>query len=156
MRMRPIASSAGRGQRGFSLVEVMVALLVTTVGLLGLAALQLTSLKIGHNAYLRGQAVQIAHEIAERMRANREAARDGRYDLAYGATPGGDGPPAADLAAWKQRLTAVLPQADGRIEVDAATMIARIAIRWDDARGDTGAENPAAGQPLEFVLTTRL
>ncbi len=156
MRMRRIASPAGRGQRGFSLVEVMVALLVTTVGLLGLAALQLTSLKIGHNAYLRGQAVQIAHEIAERMRANREAARAGRYDLAYGATPGGEGLPAADLAAWKQRLTAVLPQADGRIEVDAATMIARIAIRWDDARGDTGAENPAAGEPLEFVLATRL
>jgi hypothetical protein len=35
-------------------------------------------------------------------------------------------------------------------------MIARIAIRWNDARGDTGAENTAAGQALEFVLTTRL
>jgi type IV pilus assembly protein PilV len=156
MRMRRMASPVCRRQRGFSLVEVMVALLVTAVGLLGLASLQLTSLKIGHNAHLRGQAVQLAHEIVERMRANREAARDGRYDLAYGATPAGTGVPAADLQAWRQRLQAVLPQGDGRIEVDAATMIARIAIRWDDARGDTGAENPAAGQPLEFVVATRL
>ena len=58
-------------QRGFSLIEVLVALLVLAIGLLGLAALQTTGLKFGHQSYERTQAVLQAYDVIDRMRANK-------------------------------------------------------------------------------------
>ncbi len=55
---------------GFSLVEVLVALLVLSIGLLGLAALQTTSLQFNTGSYLRTQATFLAYDIIDRMRAN--------------------------------------------------------------------------------------
>ncbi|MBI2380820.1 MAG: type IV pilus modification protein PilV [Gammaproteobacteria bacterium] len=57
---------------GFSLVEVMVAVLVFSVGLLGFAALQISSLNNNQEAYLQSQALAVANDLASRMRANRE------------------------------------------------------------------------------------
>ncbi|MEK7816244.1 MAG: type IV pilus modification protein PilV [Pseudomonadota bacterium] len=56
---------------GFSLIEVLVALAVLSVGLLGLAALQTTGLKFNHQSYERTQAVLQAYDIIDRMRANK-------------------------------------------------------------------------------------
>lgn len=55
---------------GFTLIEVLVAMLVLAVGLLGLAGLQAASLKNNQSAYNRSQATQLAYDIADRMRAN--------------------------------------------------------------------------------------
>ena len=55
---------------GFTLIEVLVAMLVLAVGLLGLAGLQATSLRNNQSAYNRSQATQLAYDIADRMRAN--------------------------------------------------------------------------------------
>lgn len=55
---------------GFSLVEVLVALVVLSIGLLGLAALQVTGIKFNHQSYQRTQATILAYEIVDRMRAN--------------------------------------------------------------------------------------
>ena len=60
--------------KGFTLLEVMVALVVLSVGLLGLAALQTATVRFNQNAYLRSQATNFAYDLADRMRANREAA----------------------------------------------------------------------------------
>lgn len=57
---------AGR-HRGFSLTEVLVALLVLSIGLLGLAALQLNGLKGVHSAYQRTLAGVIAMDAGERL-----------------------------------------------------------------------------------------
>lgn len=62
--------------RGFSLIEVLVALFVLAIGLLGLAALQTTGLKFGHQSYERTQAVLQAYDIIDRMRANKSGAGD--------------------------------------------------------------------------------
>lgn len=59
---------------GFSLIEVLVALLVLAIGLLGLAALQTTGLKFGHQSYERTQAVLQAYDIIDRIRANKSGA----------------------------------------------------------------------------------
>lgn len=59
--------------QGFSLVEVLVALLVLSIGLLGLAALQTTSLQYNTGSYLRTQATFLAYDIIDRMRANSTA-----------------------------------------------------------------------------------
>lgn len=57
-------------QQGFTLVEVLVAIVVLSIGLLGLAGLQATGLRNNHSAYLRTQATLQAYDIIDRMRAN--------------------------------------------------------------------------------------
>lgn len=150
-----------RRQRGFSLIEVLVALVVTTMGLMGLASLQLLALRTQHNAFLRGQATQLNHDIIERMRGNTNAALAGAYDIAYDTAPGAGAAIAdADKREWRQRISAVLPEGRGSIQVNPATRTATVSVRWNDARGDKGKENTAdgTGEPvlLEFSESTRL
>jgi type IV pilus assembly protein PilV len=76
-------------QRGFSLLEVLIALAVFSFGLLGLAALQTVSLRVGHDSYQRTQATMLAYDIVDRMRANPAGLAAGRYDnIADNANPG--------------------------------------------------------------------
>lgn len=56
--------------RGMSLIEVLVALLVLGIGVMGYAALQLNAVKITEDTYSRSQAMAIAQDLIERMRAN--------------------------------------------------------------------------------------
>ncbi|MFL6713216.1 MAG: type IV pilus modification protein PilV, partial [Sulfurifustis sp.] len=76
--MKPKANNKSASQ-GFTLVEVLVTLVVLSIGLLGLAMLQLESLKHNTDAYFRTQATMLAYEIIDRMRANVDAARGGSY-----------------------------------------------------------------------------
>ena len=69
-------------QMGFTLIEVLVALLVLSVGLLGLAMLQVQGMKFNSDAYFRTQATILAYDMIDRMRANHVAAGTGAYDLA--------------------------------------------------------------------------
>jgi len=64
---------------GFSLTEVLVAILVLAVGLLGLAALQIAGVRSNQTAYYRSIATQLAYDIADRMRANPVGVTDGVY-----------------------------------------------------------------------------
>lgn len=57
-------------QSGFTLIELMVAMLILSVGLLSMAGLQATSMRSTHAAYMRTQAGIAAMEMAERMRVN--------------------------------------------------------------------------------------
>ena len=81
--------SAHRAQRGTTLIETLVALLVLSIGLLGVAALQITSLQNNRGAHMRSQASVLAYAIADRMRANRNVALAGGYNVVFGATPTG-------------------------------------------------------------------
>ncbi|WP_144393279.1 type IV pilus modification protein PilV [Pleionea sediminis] len=54
--------------KGLTLIEVLVAVLILGIGLLGVAALQVTSIGSNHSGYLRTQASSIAHELASRIR----------------------------------------------------------------------------------------
>lgn len=140
-------SIAIRRDAGFSLVEVLVSIVVLSLGLLGMAGLQATSLRASHGAHYRGQAAQFALDMADRMRANLGAART--YDLALDdAAPTGTSIADRDRALWLARL-AELPGGDGAIEIDPATALVRITVQWDDSR---------AGGPADatYVLVTRL
>ena len=57
---------------GFTLIEVLVALLIVALGMLGNAMLQLQGMKNSNDAYIRSQVGIIAFEIADKIRANRE------------------------------------------------------------------------------------
>jgi len=63
-------------QHGASLIEVMVALLIFTVGLLGLAAMQLNALQSTTDSGQRSQAAWLMNDLAERMRANPDGTLD--------------------------------------------------------------------------------
>ena len=65
------ARSSLGGSSGFTLVEVLVALVVLTIGMLGIAAVYLEGLRSSRTALLRTQAVVLAADMADRIRANR-------------------------------------------------------------------------------------
>jgi type IV pilus assembly protein PilV len=62
--------TTGNSQKGFTLLEVLIALLVLAIGLLGLAALQTTGLRSNTMATTRTHSTQLAYDISDRMRAN--------------------------------------------------------------------------------------
>ncbi len=70
-----------------TLIEVLVALIILSVGLLGLAALQTSGVKFSQDAYIRSQATTLAYDVIERMRINRDWALNGDYSSTedYGA-----------------------------------------------------------------------
>ncbi|MGC4008677.1 MAG: type IV pilus modification protein PilV [Pseudomonas sp.] len=76
-----------RQSSGFTLLEVMIAMLILAIGLLGMASLTLTSLQTNQGAYARTQATTLAYDIVERMRANRPQAEiaSSPYSLTSGA-----------------------------------------------------------------------
>lgn len=82
MRINPVQFKKPLEMRGFSLIEVLVALLVLSVGLLGLALLQVQGMRYNSNSYQRTQATVLAYEIIDRIRTNSKNARtNGAYCL---------------------------------------------------------------------------
>ena len=118
-------------QSGFTLIEVMVSVLVLSIGLIGVAALQGVSLKNTQSAFMRSQATALAYDVADRMRANVISARIGLYDS------GSYDPPATvtgcksttgctaqnmaehDLAEWNAAIATYLPMGQGFVCVDS-------------------------------------
>lgn len=123
-------------QKGATLIEVLVAMVILSIGLLGLAGLQATSIQSNQGAYYRSQATILAADITDRMRANRKAARAGAYTLAElksahtTTTTRAD----KDLNEWLAQV-ARLPAGKARIQRDNATALVTITINWDDSRG---------------------
>ncbi|NNG11720.1 MAG: type IV pilus modification protein PilV [Halobacteria archaeon] len=137
--------------RGFGLIEVLVAVLILSIGLLGLASLQTNGMRFNHTSYLRTQATVLAYDIVDAMRANRGAA--GKSETALGGayqTNYTDGPPTgsliaeADLRNWKTLLTTLLPT--GRGQVSQNGRLFTINVEWTE-RG---------GAPTVFSLVTSL
>jgi type IV pilus assembly protein PilV len=121
-------------ERGTTLIETMVALLVLSIGLLGIAGMQMTSLQNNRGAHLRSQAQVLSYDIADRMRANREAALKGGYNISFGATMTGTTVQVIDLNNWKQALSVALPAGDGQVQLLAGDIV-RVTVRWTDSLG---------------------
>ena len=78
-RTRRVVRHFGASSAGFSLLEVLIAVVVFSIGLLGAAMLATSSVKNSHNAYLRSQASLLADSMVERMRANPAGVWSGDY-----------------------------------------------------------------------------
>ena len=154
----------GKGIAGFTLLEVLVAVVVLSVGLLGLASLQVNGLRFNHSAYMRTQATLLAEELADRMRANRPGFIANNYDNPAGALVAACRTPVGctalqmaqnDVAEWQQSLAALLPNGQGvvcrdAVPIEAASTPAApscdggntyaIKIWWDDRRADNNLE----------------
>jgi type IV pilus assembly protein PilV len=140
--------------RGFTLVEVLVALVVLAVGLLGAAAMLLETLQGSRIALERSRAVVLAADMAERLRANRAAGNaydtvDGTPDpqLEPACEQAGAGCHAAtmashDLRRWQDAVAEALPQGMGTVDVAPLSPTAnRCTIRLTWAQ--TGSAVPA-------------
>ena len=105
MRMNPDRGS----HAGFTLVEVLVALLVLSIGMLGIAALYLESLRASRQALVRTEAVTLAGDIADRIRSNRNPVNNYDCGGTCDAGEGGNAIAIADLNDWRTAVTATLP-----------------------------------------------
>lgn len=134
-----------RRQRGVTLIEILVAVVVLSLGLLAMAGLQLSSLRASTGSILRGQAAVLATDMAERMRGNAGDARN--YSLALNSNPtGGSTTRERDYADWVARLRN-LPAGTGSVAVNGNDVT--ITVQWDDSR--------AGGSTTEqYVLVTRI
>jgi type IV pilus assembly protein PilV len=136
-------------QHGFTLLEVLIAVVILSVGLLGLAALQATSLKSNHASLTRSQIAILSYDMVDRMRANRPAMLLGDYNLpastqntdcttTTGCTP-------ADMAdhdyfEWSTLIARALPGGQG------------VVCRDDTGNDGTSATNHLCDGGTEFVV----
>jgi type IV pilus assembly protein PilV len=124
--MRSVRTDAA--QRGFTLIEVLVAVLVLAIGLVGIAGLQVFALKANQSAYMRSQATALAYSLGERMRSNVPAAEDNAYDPAAASAIAGCVSSSGcsslemaqhDLAEWRDAVAAHLPMGTGIVCLDS-------------------------------------
>jgi type IV pilus assembly protein PilV len=119
---------------GFTLIEILVAVFVMAVGLLGLAALQVAGLRNNQTAYLRTQATHLAHVMSDRMRANLLGVQLGSYNNQAATTDDCDDATddvgagkvctinemaGYDLKTWTDELAQQLPGGEGTVCLDS-------------------------------------
>lgn len=134
-----------RTQEGMTLIEVLVALVILGVGLLGAAAFQLNALKYTDSARMTSQASFIAYDLMDRIRAN--AAAD--YTIAPPASGNPDVTRDQDLFDFNASIVSSLgASATGSVTVNQK--VYTITITWDDSRAAKAADSRRS-----FVLTSR-
>lgn len=161
-RQAPVGQAAG-----FGLLEVLIALVILSVGLLGIAGLITSTLKSNDSAYMRTQATTLAYNIIDRMRANLDSAENGAYNLSIPYVP----PPAAstvcasntctpnqltayDLNQWEFDLHKALPQGLGAITTSnsGSVTVVTVTVYWNDQRA-IKALRPNTSAPAASSLT---
>ena len=162
-------------QRGFSLFEVLIALVILALGMLGIAQMLLITHKSNSSNYIRQQAVQSAYDILDRIHANRSAALAGNYTASNLVLTGAPTAPAApstncgtsictspqlatyDIWYWLATDVAQLPNGCGAVSsvVSGLNTVVTVTVQWDDgpAQKALGTTNPS---PAQFVIKSEL
>ena len=159
-------------QRGTTLIEVLVSLLILSFGMMGMAGLQNVSLRANQLSYFRTQATTFTIDVVERMRANVSGTEAGSYNNVAGAATASCFTVAGctsaqmagqDIVDWSAGVTAGLPLGDSVVCLDATpndgTTGAKacdntgtsyaIKIWWDDNRDGTATNRYVSTyQPL--------
>ena len=146
----PSNSASRRGAGGFTLLEVLIALVVLSVGLLGIAGMIVMSLKAGDSSYTRTQATDLAYDIIDRMRGNSLGAQNGNYNVTAPTLVAVPSPTcvgsantctSAQLAnydeyLWQQNLATLMPMGVGSVNVvqTGTSWVATVTIYWCDQR----------------------
>ncbi len=137
-----------------------MALLVLSIGLIGVAALQANALQANHGSQMRSQATNLAYDIADRMRANRQEALNNAYVGQFDALECPDATEdipettgnvtADDITEWRIALACGLP--NGRAQVSRSGDEFVIRIRWDNGR----LAEDESQEVEEFVTRTEI
>ena len=146
------AYTAQRSARGFTLIEVLVSLIILSVGLLGLGLLQAQSLKSSYGSNHHTVATNLAYEVLDEMRANRLIAYQFAYISAgdFGSISPTTCDPAPmpitettlvsdDIKGWECQVVRNLPGATAAITLVNGT--ATVTIVWQDQRYQVGSQN---------------
>lgn len=155
---------ASRGQAGFTLLEVMIAVVILSVGLLGMALLQSTSLRAAQTTNERSQATMLVYEMMDMVRTNRRQASqyglirenqffgDGRTGACAAGAPAPAQRWAADRNDWVCAVRRAIPDARGRVTVTGAVVPAgggaatpatiEVRLEWCDPRGGAMSGTP--------------
>ena len=146
---------------GFTMIEVLVAIFVLAIGLLGLAGLQAASLKNNTSAYTRSQEQLLAYDMLDRMRSNQQGVANGNYDNLLSTTP--TDPNCVDTGCtvaaltmhdayeWSTLLAQTLPSGKGLVTGNGTGSIFTITVMWDDDR--TGATGMGCSDNRKIDLT---
>ncbi|WP_425508756.1 type IV pilus modification protein PilV [Stenotrophomonas oahuensis] len=158
MLVKPFRSS--RRQSGFSLLEVLIAILVLSFGLLGFALMQTMNVRFVQSSNYRTQATNLAYDLIEQMRSNRYQANwyssasfdPGSVDVATACSPdAGAVSLAQKVTLWQCQVVKALGE-DAGAEVTINDGAVSVAITWGDQRWDP--QNP--DQTTTFGLETQL
>lgn len=140
---RVSSQTARTYQKGVSLIEVLVTMLVIGIGLLGMAKLQLSSVQSNYSAQLRSHATWLANDLLDRMRAN----PDGDYS---------NGSANDDRQDWDQLLVDLMGST-ASAAIDTVGDETRITISWSDERGSIrDGSGQSVTQTQSFVYQTEL
>jgi type IV pilus assembly protein PilV len=145
-----------RIQSGFTLLEVMIAMVIFSIGLLGLAGLQARGIQSTGMSQGRSIAIIQAYDMADRIRANPVGVTNGNYNaIPLGLSPAMDCINVtcvpADLAAfdafeWNTNNSNVLPSGNGRVDIDLTGTQFTITVMWDEDRTGVAGTN-CSGDP---------
>lgn len=163
-----------KAQKGFTLIEILVALVILSIGLLGVASMQVQGLRNNQSAYLRTQATLLAYDMADRMRTNSAQAVAGDYDDfdTLGQVPSDPGCITSNLGCdtgdladtdmfeWAQRVNGteesmiLLPEARGRI-IRGEDNLFTIEVLWTETQWDDNTQSSQSSEQtfsVNFVL----
>lgn len=170
--------SSSRTIAGFTLIEVLVAIVIFSIGLLGIASLQVAGLRFAGGSQHRAVATMQGQNMADRMLANLAGVEDGDYNItgsiptSYTTDCDGNDCTSSDLAeydlvTWNQSNADILPNGDGVVCIDSTPNdgdssnwacddtgdVYAIKIEWQERiAGDEDIEDTAG----EGVLTRQL
>ena len=163
MRLIPTQMIGLSRSRGFTLLEILIALVILSIGLLGIAALQGVGLRSSHGAYLSSQAGLLAYDIADRIRANPGMiALGGSITTAAGdcgVDASGMDLADADRIEWSCSVQTLLPQGSGSVSRVASTAITgastvTIDLTWQDRQTEENVGGNVI--PWEYQLVIEL
>lgn len=140
---RSLPAAAVSRQRGAGLIEVLVAVLVLAIGLMGIAGLQSRALKNGQSAFERSQAVTLTYLMMDAMRANATAAQNGQYNIPRTCSvSAATSLVTSDRRLWLQSMKDTLGDRDTTCgEINCVATRCTVRIFWDDTRGSGGDGN---------------
>jgi type IV pilus assembly protein PilV len=144
-------------QNGVALLEVLIALVVVAVGLIGMALLQVTAMKHAHQGQMHSHSTYLLYDITDRIRANGDGADSGDYDLAFGSNVSASKNCESvectsaemadfDLDQWEDHILRVLPGGEGAVSVSGG--VATVSIRYDDDRDESDTVTYQLQAPL--------
>lgn len=136
-------------QCGITLIESLMALVVISIALLGIASLQLLTLQDMRDARWRASAINLAGGMLEQLRADRENAED--YSITDSELEGceaGTSVACQEMARWLQDVSVSLPSSLVNLAVteSPSEIRAQLAIRWRQRPADENDPLPACGQ----------
>ena len=151
----------GRRQSGTSLIEVLVTMVLLSLGITSMGTLQVSALKLNHSAYLRSQAAILSYQIIDAMRANSRHAKDGAYDLAFGdplptQLAASSSVPAADIRTWQMNVENTMRPFGGQASIQHDGNEFTVAVRWRDRlQEDRDAEQQTSWERFSMVAELR-